>query len=200
MVCDFTFYPDDIQSYLPLKITASIAVERWVGCFGEIKAWMSANVLCLKWIKNRIDFIWFVDTSKIELVYYSALKFDKQIKEVETNLKNEAFFFTSKGLGKGHPCFIFSRLDYCNSLYYGVQYKSLDRLRLVQNVAARLSYLTQEHITPVLRALHWLLVSYRLDFKILLFVFKALHGIAPIYIADLVQAKKSKENCTFWVS
>ncbi len=61
-------------------------------------------------------------------------------------------------------------------------------------MAARLLTGTQknEHITPVLRELHWLPVSYRIDFKILLFVFKALHGTAPSNIADLIQAKKSK--------
>ncbi len=48
-------------------------------------------------------------------------------------------------------------------------------------------------IFKVLRELHWLPVSYWIDFKILLlFVFKALHGTAPSYIVDLIQAKKSK--------
>lgn len=77
--------------------------------------------------------------------------------------------------------FIFSRLDYCNSLYYGTQRKLLDRLQMVQNSAARLLTGTRkyDHITPVLRSLHWLPVPYRINFKILIFVFKSLHGVAP---------------------
>lgn len=44
----------------------------------------------------------------------------------------------------------------------------------------------REHITPVLQSLHWLLVKFRIDFKILLFVYKALSGLAPQYISDLI--------------
>lgn len=43
-----------------------------------------------------------------------------------------------------------------------------------------------EHITPVLATLHWLPVSFRIDFSILLLVFKALKGQAPIYITELL--------------
>ena len=61
----------------------------------------------------------------------------------------------------------------------------LSCLQLVQNTAARL--LTQshrrEHITPVLAALHWLPVCYRIDFKIILFVFKLLNDLAPPYLS-----------------
>lgn len=91
---------------------------------------------------------------------------------------------------------IFSRLDYGNALYYGVQQKSLHRLQLVQNAAARLLTGTRkfEHITPILQKLHWLPVPYRINFKILLFCFKALHGLAPTYIADLIQVHKPKRT------
>ncbi len=104
-------------------------------------------------------------------------------------------FLSRKDLEKVIHAFIFSRLDYCNSLYYGVQDKSLGRLQLIQNAAARLLTGTRkyEHITPILRELHWLPVSYRIIFKIL-FVFKALHGTAPSYIVDLIQTKKSKRT------
>ncbi|KAF7668705.1 hypothetical protein LDENG_00294700, partial [Lucifuga dentata] len=43
-----------------------------------------------------------------------------------------------------------------------------------------------EHITPVLRPLHWLPVCQRIDFKILLLVYKALHGSGPKCIFDLI--------------
>ena len=85
--------------------------------------------------------------------------------------------------------FISSRLDYCNALYKGIGQQALSRLQLVQNSAARLLTGTKkrEHITPVLASLHWLPVNFRIDFKILLFVFKALNGLAPQYISDLIQ-------------
>lgn len=70
----------------------------------------------------------------------------------------------------------------------GFNQANLSRLQLVQNFAARLLTGTRrrEHITPILSSLHWLPIRFRVDFKILLFVFKALHGLAPAYISDFI--------------
>ena len=66
--------------------------------------------------------------------------------------------------------------------------KSIHRLQLAQNAAARVIKRTpkREHMTPVLRDLHWLPINRRIEFKILLFVFKALHSKAPSYLCDLL--------------
>ena len=50
-------------------------------------------------------------------------------------------------------------------------------------------YLWSDRITPSLYQLHWLPINYRIKFKILLFVYKALNGIAPSYISDLLELK-----------
>ena len=44
-----------------------------------------------------------------------------------------------------------------------------------------------DHITPVLKSLHWLPISQRIDYKILLLTFKAITGEAPLYLQELVQ-------------
>ena len=79
--------------------------------------------------------------------------------------------------------FISCHLDYCNSLFSVITDSLLGRLQLVQNVAARLVTGTHrcDHITPVLRQLHWLLVRQRVDFKL---VYKALHDATAAYIVD----------------
>lgn len=133
----------------------------------------------------------------------SALKFDKQVNEIAKTsffklrmISRIKPFLSHKNLEKIIHAFITSRIDYCNSLYYGAQNKVLDRLQMVQNAAARLLTGTRkfDHITPVLKALHWLPVTFRIQFKMLLFVFKSLHGLAPSYIADLIQEQKSMRS------
>ncbi len=57
----------------------------------------------------------------------------------------------------------------------------------MQNSAARiLRTRMRDHITPVLVSLHWLPVSFRVDFKILMLTYKALHGLAPQYLSELL--------------
>ena len=62
-------------------------------------------------------------------------------------------------------------------------------LKYVQNCAARLVTRTRssEHVTPVLRRLHWLPVRQPFTYKILLLTYKALNGMALRYIADLLR-------------
>ena len=45
--------------------------------------------------------------------------------------------------------------------------------------------------TPVLYELHWLPVSLRIDYKILLLTFKCIYGLAPTYLSDLISIKSN---------
>ena len=81
-----------------------------------------------------------------------------------------------------------SRMDYCNSLLYGAKQSHIDRLQCCQNNAARIISKRRkfDHISPVLRELHWLPVEHRISYKILLLTYKALNGDAPQYLAALI--------------
>ena len=82
--------------------------------------------------------------------------------------------------------FISCRLDYCNSVLFGISDGLLGRLQSVQNAAARLITGARrcDHITPALRQLHWLPVRQRVAFKIATLVYRSLSADAPGYLVD----------------
>ena len=78
--------------------------------------------------------------------------------------------------------FVSARIDYCSSILYGIPDCHLNKLQVWQQ--SRYC-----HITPLLFNLLWLPVKFRIFFKILLFTFKALKGLAPTYVASLISIK-----------
>ena len=68
----------------------------------------------------------------------------------------------------------------------------LNKVQRVLNAAARLVFRAPRYcrITPLLYELHWLPVRQRISFKILLFVFKAIYGFAPMYLREIVSIKR----------
>ena len=83
---------------------------------------------------------------------------------------------------------VVSRLDYANALLFGITDVLIGKLQRVQNHAARLVVRCdrRDHITPILKKLHWLPVKQRVTYKIILLTFRALNGLAPIYIVDML--------------
>ncbi len=74
-----------------------------------------------------------------------------------------------------------SLLDYCNALFRGLPSSLIGRMQRIQNIAARIvtRLKASDHITPVLRQLHWLPIVQRIKFKVSVQVFKCVNGIAP---------------------
>ena len=76
----------------------------------------------------------------------------------------------------------------CDGLLYGLPDYILQKLQFVQNNAARLILKRKkhDHVTPLLKELHWLPINQRIVYKINLLTFKALNGMAPEYISSLL--------------
>ena len=88
-------------------------------------------------------------------------------------------------------------VNYCNSLLYGLPRNNISKLQRFQNMAARLITNTPRfcHITPVLCQLHWLPIGISIKLKVILITFKAIHGLVPFYIQNLIEVKeKSSYN------
>ena len=75
-----------------------------------------------------------------------------------------------------------------NSLLVGVSKAQLAKLQRIQNAAARLitGAKIADHVTPILKSLHWLPVHLRIRFKLLLITYKVLNGAGPTYLRDLL--------------
>ena len=211
----FHLYADDLQVYMPVLPNDGSALDSLHSCLSDIKLWLSRNFLHLN--ESKTEYIIFGSPilhhdlsssttpqvseaiKNLGVIFDRDLNFNKQINSVV-----KASFFQLRLLAKVKPflcrsdlekaihAFISSRIDYCNALYIGITQSSLHRLQLVQNAAARLLTGTSRHshISPVLCSLHWLPVRYRVDFKILMFAFKALNGLAPPYLSEILSVHR----------
>ncbi len=155
----------------------------------KFSRWMHTLTLGVKQQKIKSQILgWFwrqTLVSHIKAVTKSACYHHKNIARIRC-------FVSSQDLEKLVHAFITSRVDYCNGLLTGLPKKTIRQLQLIQNAAARIQTRTRksEHFTPVLRSLHWLPVTFRIDFKVLLLVYKSLNGLGPKYIADMLTEYK----------
>ena len=190
------------------------AVQRFVSCTEGIESWMSSNRLKTNADKTQVIWIGSrqqlakVDIKEFQLLSANIPFFStvsnlgvhldchltmqdhvaatcrscffqlRQLRTIWSSLTTDA----AKTLAQA---FVGGRLDYCNSLLYGVSGELLQRLQSVQNAAARFITGTRkyDHITPVLHSLHWLPVRQRIIFKMATLMYRCLNGLAPSYLA-----------------
>ena len=137
------------------------------------------------------------------VIFDKCLNFGEHIKLIckssHYNIRNIAKIrkYTDKESAKTVVhAFVTAKLDSCSSLLYGLPQHIISRLQSIQNTTARVVTRTRkfDHITPVLKHLHWLPVRYRIVFKTLLLVYKALNITAPSYISELLKYYTSERK------
>ena len=133
----------------------------------------------------------------MQVLQHVTTNFDQQMsmdKHV-TNIRKNCFFYLRKiarikehlstsDIQTSVHAFITSKLDNCNSLLYGLPKFLIDRLQTVQNCAARLVTGRKkiDHVTPLMKQLHWLPISLRIIYKIGLITY---NGLTSHYIKNM---------------
>ena len=87
---------------------------------------------------------------------------------------------------------VISRLASCNNLLYGIPNTLLKQLQRVQNSCARLIKMRpkRDHVTPLLKELHWLPVHARIKYKMIMLTFKCLKNLASANLSELIAVYK----------
>ena len=196
-----------------LATDAPIAVARLLACIGAIDKWMGSNKLKLNadktqviWLGTRQQLVK-IDNTPIILHDGTVIHPSTQVRTLGVILDNELTMLPhANSVVRG--CFyhlrqlrsirssltdsaaktivhalISSRIDYCNSVLFGVSEAVSQRLQSILNASARLITNRRrfDHITPALRdELHWLPIQQRIQYKIALLVFKCLHDLNPV--------------------
>ncbi|XP_071841183.1 uncharacterized protein [Apostichopus japonicus] len=86
---------------------------------------------------------------------------------------------------------IFSHMDYCNGLFINLPASTLHPLQRIQNYTAKiiLGRSKYDSASAALKELHILPVNGRVEYKILLLVYKCIHNSAPAYLSELLDIK-----------
>ena len=95
--------------------------------------------------------------------------------------------------------FVYSCLDFYNSLFYGLPKYSIHRLQKVQNTVARIVTNSSHfsHITPTLKSLRWLPIFYRINFKMCCITHCALSLGETFYLNTLLTHRSNTHSlCT----
>ena len=221
---NYHFYADDSQLYLSIKPSnVNDLVFSLEKCILEVKDWMEKNKLKLNEEKTEVVLInpknYDVNISSLKIgdediifnekaknlgVYldkdlnmnFQITNLSKAIYLEIRKLKHISKFVSNSCLKTLAASFILSRLDYCNALYKNLNKYQIDQLQKLQNFAAKvvMSKSLYDHVTPCLIELHWLPVSFRIDYKIAVLSFKCLHNLAPTYLSDLIEEYHPSRN------
>lgn len=215
----FHFYADDTQLYVAFSSSdSSVALAKLSSVLDEVYAWFCSNRLSVNPSKTEYLLIGtpqqrskITSTSvvfknlslspsasarNLGVNFDSCLDFKghissicrsssfqiRQLRQIRSSLDRNSAIVLANSL-------VHARIDYCNSLLFGLPETSIIRLQRMQNSLARVvcqSNKLHSHTKSLLKQLHWLPISERIKFKIAVLTFKVLQSGKPSYLSDLI--------------
>ena len=219
-------YADDTQVYVFIEGgRQNDAIQKLQACISDIKHWSVHNCLKLNADKTEVLHFTskFRQSHKLESVTLDegvvntiadsarnlGVKLDKHLTlnyYINDTCRAASLalhkigtirqFLNRKSTERLVHAHVMSRIDFCNSILYGLPDMQINKLQRIQNSAARLVTHAQkyDHITPILHELHWLPIKVRIQYKILSLTFLSLQGLGPTYLQDLIQRYHPARN------
>ena len=220
----FHQYDDDTQLYVAVKMESDI--RKLEECTMAIRDWFTRNGMLLNPDKSEVllvahktnavkfasdagvcvagsDIVFSVQLTSLGMVIDQSLSFDHHVgnivKASNNNIRalRHIRLMLDKTVVNTIACSIVStRLDYCNSLLYGMSVNNIERLQRVQNTLARVVAGTRkrDHITPVLTDLHWMPIARRIEYKLALITHKVLNTGQLEYLNSIVKEYKPQHQ------
>ena len=211
----YQIYANDTQLYISFKCKDPLeSLTKLNRCISDIRVWMIKNKLKIN--DSKTEFIIFrsplflsdlsvsvgdMQVSPSSKVRDLSVVFDQYLTFHDHINICKSTHFHLRGIGIIRNLLTFdataqlihalitSCLDFCNSILYNLPNKQIERLQRIQNQAAHMlkRIPRRNHITTVLRELHWLRIHDRIIFKILLLTHNAVNNTAPEYLCDLIR-------------
>ena len=199
-------------------------------CIGDVKTWATANMLILNDNKTELMLASSRRTKHLHNLATSItignaqIPFKQSVKNLGSTLdchltmnvyvsniaRTRYFelrclasirrFLTSIVAATLVSAFVFSRIDYLNSLLFGSTHDVTSYLQRIQNYAARviLRHPMSSRMTTHLELLHWLPVKVRSAYKIACLCYHCDNSTAPSYIADMLHKRPSHtRTCSY---
>lgn len=220
--CQYHKYADDTEvscSGPPDNFSSSVEIVQ--NCVQDVMGWMASNKLKLNPDKTEaipigcLKHLGLVGSDNAvmggsavpyqETVRYLGVTIDRSLSMEQhiSNVSRSCYYdirrissirpyLTQQAAASLMSALVLSRLDYCNSLFAGLDQHQIDRLQRIQNHAARVvtKKKMRDHATPLLRELHWLPVKSRCRFKIATLAYRHFEGTLPQYLSDYLVTRK----------
>ena len=105
-------------------------------------------------------------------------------------------YMTQEVAEKRMVSLVLSKMDYCNCLLAGLPNSLIQKIQYAQNCAAKVIFRKKknDHVTPLLKNLHWLPVKQRITYKIVLLCHKILKTNEPAYLRELLIKPHNSRN------